>query len=184
MFHPLISTRFVLACLLTAVLGTAAAQTAKRVNNPAPPAVPRAVCLVADFKGIGLNIHDPLERSVKAAEWIQRNSSACTLTQAINIASNRAAWLGTSETAMLTAAIDGLIESRQNAAALVKPTPANTAMVQTGGQDAAANPQATAPAAEAKTTGGTPPAPAAKPNANPAAPASATPAAPAARPAV
>lgn len=184
MFHPLISTRFVLACLLTAVFGTAAAQTAKRVNNPAPPAVPRAICLVADFKGIGLNIHDPVERSVKAAEWIQRNSSACTLTQAINIASNRAAWLGTSETAMLTAAIDGLIESRQNAAALVKPTTANTALVQTGGQDAAANPQATASAAEAKTTGGTPPATAAKPNANPAAPAGAMPAAPAARPAV
>ncbi len=184
MSHPIIPARFVLACLLTAALGTAAAQTARRVNNPAPPAAPRAVCLVADFKAIGLNIHDPVERSVKAAEWIQRNSSACTLTQAINIASNRAAWLGTTDTAMLTAAIDGLIESRQNAAALVKPTPANTAMVQTGGQDAAASPQATAPAAEAKTTGGTSPAPAAKPNANPAAPAGATPAAPAARPAV
>ena len=185
MIQTVISARIVLACLLTAVLGTAAAQTAKRVNNPAPPAAPRAVCLVADFKAIGLNSHDPVERSVKAAEWIQRNSSACTLTQAINIASNRAAWLGTTDTAILTAAIDGLIESRQNAAALVKPTPANTAMVQTGGQDAAASPQATAPAAaEAKTTGGTSPAPAAKPNANPAAPASATPAAPAARPAV
>jgi hypothetical protein len=184
MSHPIVPNRIVLACLLTAVIGTADAQTAKRVNNPAPPAVPRAVCLVADFKGIGLNIHDPVERSVKAAEWIQRNGSACTLTQAINIASNRASWLGTSETAMLTAAIDGMIESRQNAAALVKPTTANTALVQTGGQDAAASPQATAPAAEAKTTGGTPPATAAKPNANPAAPASATPAAPAARPAV
>ena len=118
MTQTVISARIVLACLLTAVLGTAAAQTAKRINNPAPTAAPRAVCLVADFKAIGLNIHDPVERSVKAAEWIQRNSSACTLTQAINIASNRAAWLGTSETAMLTAAIDGLIESRQNAAAL------------------------------------------------------------------
>jgi hypothetical protein len=92
---------------------------------------------------------------------------------------NRAAWLGTTDTAMLTAAIDGLIESRQNAAALVKPTPANTAMVQTGGQDAAASPQATAPAAEAKTTGGTSPAPAAKPETNGAPPASAP-----ARPAV
>ena len=183
MFHPIIPARFALACLLTAALGTAAAQTAKRVSKPAGPAEPRAVCLVADFKAIGLNIHDPMERSVKAAEWIQRNSSACTLTQAINIASNRAAWLGTSETAMLTAAIDGLIESRQNAAALVKPTPANTAMVQTGGQDAAASPQATAPAAEAKTTGGTSPAPAAMPNSNQAAP-GAAPAAPAARPAV
>ena len=184
MSHPIIPARFALACLLTAALGSATAQTTRRVNNPAPPSAPPAVCLVADFKAIGLNIHDPVERSVKATEWIQRNSSACTLTQAINIASNRAAWLGTSETAMLTAAIDGLIESRQNAAALVKPTTANTALVQTGGQDAAASPQATAPAAEAKTTGGTPPAPAAKPNANPAAPAGATPAAPAARPAV
>jgi hypothetical protein len=183
MIQNIVSARIALACLLTAALGTVAAQTAKRVSKPAGPAEPRAVCLVADFKAIGLNIHDPMERSVKAAEWIQRNSSACTLTQAINIASNRAAWLGTTDTAMLTAAIDGLIESRQNAAALVKPTPANTAMVQTGGQDAAANPQATAPAAEAKTTGGTSPAPAAMPNSNQAAP-GAAPAAPAARPAV
>ena len=168
-----------LAWLLSAMLGTAAAQTAKRVSPPAAPAAPRPVCEVAEFKGIGLHTHDPQERSAKAAQWLQRNGSACSLAQAITITSNRSAWLGTADTPLLMASIEGMVESRQNAAALVKPTPANTAMVQTGGQDAAASPQATAPAAEAKTTGGTGPSPAAKPETNGAAPASAP-----ARPAV
>ena len=175
---------FALAWLLSTMLGTAFAQTAKRVNLPAAPAEPRAVCVVAEFKGIGLHSHDPLERSAKASQWLQRNGKACTLAQAITIKSNRATWLGTAETPMVMASIESMVESRQTAAALIKPTPANTALVQTGGQDSAASPQTPAPVAEAKTTGGTNPAPAAKPDANPAAPGRAAPAAPAARPAV
>ena len=175
---------FALAWLLSAMLGTALAQTAKRANLPAAPAEPRAVCVVAEFKGIGLHSHDPQERSAKASQWLQLNSKACSLAQAITIKSNSSTWLGTAETSMLMASIESMVESRQSAAALVKPTPANTALVQTGGQDAAASPQTPAPVAEAKTTGGTNPAPAAKPNANPTAPPSATPTAPAARPAV
>jgi len=97
-FRPL-----ALAWLLSAMLGTAAAQTAKRATPPAAPAEPRPVCVVAEFKGIGLHTHDPQERSVKAAQWLQRNGSACTLAQAITITSNRSAWLGTADTPMLMA---------------------------------------------------------------------------------
>jgi len=106
-----------LAWLLSAMLGTAVAQTAKRVSPPAAPAEPRPVCVVAEFKGIGLHTHDPQERSVKAAQWLQRNGSACSLAQAITITSNRSAWLGTADTPMLMASIEGMVESRQNAAA-------------------------------------------------------------------
>ena len=117
-----------LAWLLTAMLGTATAQTAKRVSPPAAPAEPRPVCVVAEFKGIGLHTHDPQERSVKAAQWLQRNGPACSLAQAITITSNRAAWLGTADTPMLMSSIEGMVESRQNAAAAAQtPTAAAAA---------------------------------------------------------
>ena len=122
-FRPL-----ALAWLLSAMLGTAAAQTAKRATPPAAPAEPRPVCVVAEFKGIGLHTHDPQERSVKAAQWLQRNGSACTLAQTITITSNRSAWLGTADTPMLMSSIEGMVESRQNAAAAAQtPTAAAAA---------------------------------------------------------
>ncbi len=153
-----------LAWLLAATLGTAAAQTARRASPPAAPAEPRPVCVVAEFKGIGLHTHDPQERSVKAAQWLQRNGTACSLAQAITITSNRTAWLGTADTPMLMASIEGMIESRQSAAAAAqaatsaaKPltTPATPA---TATPAAAATPTAAAPAAATTTTSGVPPA--------------------------
>ena len=155
---------FALAWMLSAMPGTAAAQTAKRVSPAAAPAEPRPVCVVAEFKGIGLHTHDPQERSVKAAQWLQRNGTACSLAQAITITSNRSAWLGTADTPMLMASIEGMIESRQSAAAAAqaatsaaKPltTPATPA---TATPAAAATPKAAAPAAATTTTSGVPPA--------------------------
>ncbi len=153
MFKP--NTRLLaLAWLLSAMLGTAAAQTAKRVSPPAAPAEPRAVCVVAEFKGIGLHTHDPQERSIKAAQWLQRNGSACSLAQAITITSNRSAWLGTADTPMLMASIEGMVESRQNAAAAA----------QTATAAAAATPAAAAaPAAATTTSSGAAPAPTNRP---------------------
>ena len=190
-----------LAWLLSAMLGTAAAQTAKRVTPPPAPAEPRPVCVVAEFKGIGLHTHDPQERSVKAAQWLQRNGSACTLAQAITITSNRSAWLGTADTPMLMASIEGMVESRQNAAAATqtataaaKPmTPPGTPPTATPAAAAAAAASAAptaaaAPAAATTTSSGAAPAPtnrpaAAAPVAVPVVVPVAVPAAPAARPA-
>jgi len=193
-FRPL-----ALAWLLSAMLGTAAAQTAKRATPPAAPAEPRPVCVVAEFKGIGLHTHDPQERSVKAAQWLQRNGSACTLAQAITITSNRSAWLGTADTPMLMASIEGMVESRQNAASAAQtataaakpPTTPGTPPTATPAAAAAASAAPTAaaaPAAATTTSSGTAPAPtnrpaAAAPVAVPVVVPVAVPAAPAARPA-
>ena len=146
---------FALAWLLSAMLGAAAAQTAKRVSPPAAPAEPRPVCVVAEFKGIGLHTHDPQERSVKAAQWLQRNGSACSLAQAITITSNRSAWLGTADTPMLMASIESMVESRQNAAAAAAKPPTTPGTPSTATPAAAANPAvapAAAPATAAATT--------------------------------
>ena len=188
---------FALAWLLSAMLGTVAAQTARRVSPPAAPAEPRPACVVAEFKGIGLHTHDPQERSVKAAQWLQRNGSACSLAQAITITSNRSAWLGTADTPLLMASIEGMVESRQNAAAAAataaaKP-PTTPGTPPTATPAAAANPAvapaaAAAPAAATTTSSGVAPAPtnrpaAAAPVAVPVVVPVAVPAAQAARPA-
>ena len=160
---------FALVWLLSAMLGTAAAQTARRVSPPAAPAEPRPACVVAELKGIGLNTHDPQERSVKAAQWLQRNGSACSLAQAITITSNRSAWLGTADTPLLMTSIEGMVESRQNAAAAAqtataaaKPlTTPGTPPAATPGAAAAANPAAAA--AATTTTSGVAPAPTNRP---------------------
>jgi hypothetical protein len=180
-----------LAWLLSAMLGTAAAQTAKRVSSPAEP---RPACVVAEFKGIGLNTHDPQERSVKAAQWLQRNGSACSLAQAITITSNRSAWLGTADTPLLIASIEGMVESRQNAAAAAQTASAAAKPLTTPGTPptatpgAAATPTAAAPVAATTTTSGIAPAPtnraAAAPMAVPVVVPVAVPAAQAARPPV
>ena len=169
MFKPNVPP-LALAWLLTAMLGTAAAQTAKRASPPAAAAEPRAACVVAEFKGLGLNTHDPQERSVKAAQWLQRNGSACSLAQSIIIASNRSAWLGTADTPMLTASIEGMVESRQNAATAAQPatavtkpaaTPGTLPAVTPGAPPASAGTPAAAaiPAAATTTSSGPAPAP-------------------------
>ena len=175
-----------LAWLLSAMLGTAAAQTAKRVSPPAAPAAPRPVCEVAEFKGIGLHTHDPQERSVKAAQWLQRNGPACTLAQAITITSNRSAWLGAADTPLLMASIEGMVESRQNAAAAAVTAAAKP--VTTPETPPSATPAAAAPAAATTTSSGVAPTPpnrpaAAAPVAVPVVVPVAVPAAQAARPA-
>jgi hypothetical protein len=168
------------------MLGTAAAQTAKRVSPPAAPAAPRPVCEVAEFKGIGLHTHDPQERSVKAAQWLQRNGPACTLAQAITITSNRSAWLGAADTPLLMASIEGMVESRQNAAAAAVTAAAKP--VTTPETPPSATPAAAAPAAATTTSSGVAPTPtnrpaAAAPVAVPVVVPVAVPAAQAARPA-
>ena len=177
-----------LAWLLSAMLGTAAAQTAKRVSPPAAPAAPRPVCEVAEFKGIGLHTHDPQERSVKAAQWLQRNGPACTLAQAITITSNRSAWLGAADTPLLMASIEGMVESRQNAAAAAQTATAAAKPVTTPETPPSATPAAAAPAAATTTSSGVAPTPtnrpaAAAPVAVPVVVPVAVPAAQAARPA-
>ena len=159
MSKPFVCPSLALAWLLSAMLATAAAQPAKRVTRPAAPAEPRAVCVVAEFKGIGLLTHDPQERSAKAAQWLQRNGSACTLTQVITITSNRAAWLGTADTPMLMAKLEGMLESLQNAAAAAQTATAAAKPLTTP----ETTPAATPAAAATTTSSGAAPAPTNRP---------------------
>ncbi len=97
------------ALLLAAGLSGAAAQPARR---PAP-VVPKAVCVVADFRTLSLQAHDPAERAALAQGWLRSNASACSPAQLTTLASNRAAWLGNADSPALMGLIDGLIEARE-----------------------------------------------------------------------
>ena len=147
-----------LACLLSALLGTATAQTAKRAAPTAAPAEPVAACLVADFKALGLHTHDPQERSTKVAEWIKRNAAACTQAQAIMISSNRSAWLGTADSPMLMAALEGIIETRQKIAPAVPATatPPMAPVPPVTNATTAAKPATATPAVTNRPVGATP----------------------------
>lgn len=134
------------------------AQT-QSARRPAPP--PKAVCLVADFRSLALQTHDPRERAAQTRDWLGANGSACTPAQLNTLASNRAAWLGNADSPALMGMIDGMIErleARQaaSAAALAAVTTASAAKVK-----AASN----VPATETVTAGTPPPRTAAAPNA-------------------
>ena len=82
--------------------------------QPAKRAVPasRSVCLVSEFRTIGLQIHDPSERSAKAGDWLKSKGAACSASQLAAIVSNRAAWMGTSDSPILMGLVDGIIEAK------------------------------------------------------------------------
>ena len=104
-----------LSLLLTAfATNLAAAQPAKRVS--AKPMTPTPVCLVADFKVIGLENHEPQERLSKAIDWLKKNGTACTLEQAVAVSSNRASWMGNADSPALMGTLEAIIETKQKAA--------------------------------------------------------------------
>jgi hypothetical protein len=78
----------------------------------AQPKGAKPTCLVAEFRSVALQTHDPRERASKATEWLNRYGPSCSETQMKMIASNRGAWLGHADTVMVSGAIDGLIEGK------------------------------------------------------------------------
>lgn len=151
-----------LAALLSLVAGDFAQAQAQNQGSrrPAPP--PKPVCLVADFRTLALDTHDPRERFTKVRDWLRANGSACTAAQLGVLASNRAAWLGNADTPALMGMVDGMIETLEAKQALT----AAASSVKT-----AANAPATPPATETVTAGTPPPRTAAAPNPAAAAPA-------------
>lgn len=125
--------------LALGLAGLAQAQT--RRASPAP----KPVCLVADFRSLALETHDPQQRANASRDWLRANGSACTLAQLGNIASNRAAWLGNADSPALMGMIDGMIEKREATSSAANPA-------------SSASPLAVTQAAPAQTlTAGTPP---------------------------
>lgn len=105
-----------LAAALTAVglagltaLGAAGSAHAQGQRRPAP--TPKPVCLIADFRSLSLQTHDPRERAAQTRDWLRANGSACTAAQLGTLASNRAAWLGNADSPALMGMIDGMIET-------------------------------------------------------------------------
>lgn len=76
------------------------------------PATPAPNCLVSEFRGMALGLHDVAERGRQATEWLRRNASACTEEQLRVLSSNRSAWMGTADTPQLMGLVDGALEAR------------------------------------------------------------------------
>ena len=99
-----------------------AAQAAPR------PAVPGAPCLIAQFRTLALDTHNPAERGALARQWLLRNLPGCSAEKLNLLGSNRPAWLGTADSAELMGLIDTAIEAQaQNDPSLLRklyePTP-------------------------------------------------------------
>ena len=89
--------------------------------QPPRPAVPGAPCLIAQFRAIALDTHNPTERAVLARQWLQRNLAGCAADKLTLLGSNRSAWLGTADSAELMGLIDTAIEAQsQNDPALLR----------------------------------------------------------------
>jgi len=132
------TVRFVLAACLSMPVGPAwsqAAAQAPAANTPATPApaasppaaparpapVPGAPCLIAHFRTIALDTHNPTERALLARQWLQRNLVGCSTDKLNLLSSNRSAWLGTADSAELMGLIDTAIEAQaQNDPALLR----------------------------------------------------------------
>lgn len=106
--------------VLTAGLGTLAhaqlppvptAQTAAK--SPSPAKGPAAAgCLIAEFRTIGLSVHNPSERHERAWNWLRANAKRCSLEQLQAVNNNRSSWLGSSDSPEIMGFVDGIIEYR------------------------------------------------------------------------
>lgn len=132
-----------LAGLIT--LGAAGLANAQGQRRPAPP--PKPVCLVADFRSLALQTHDPRERAAQTRDWLRANGSACTAAQLGTLASNRAAWLGNADSPAVMGMIDGMIETLE----------AKQASAATAAAAAASTVKTAAATATDTVTAGTPP---------------------------
>lgn len=83
--------------------GSGQAASAKSGSGP---------CLIAEFRLIALTTHDPLERQNKSIEWLQQNNANCSLVQLSILHSSKAALMGTSDSTVLSAAFDTIMEKR------------------------------------------------------------------------
>ena len=86
-------------------------------SGPAPSAGNRqpsagAPCLIAEFRTLALDTHNPTERERVALDWMRRNLPGCSVEKLILLGSNRASWLGTADSATTMGMIDTAIEAK------------------------------------------------------------------------
>ena len=89
---------------------TISANLAFSQTKKAVPKEPAPNCFISEFRHIAMSVHEPIERANKAKMWLVQNVSACSLEKLNFINSNRAAWLGTSDSTDFMMTIDSMIE--------------------------------------------------------------------------
>jgi hypothetical protein len=95
--------------VLTSTVNIAFSQTKKKAAKTEPA----FNCFIAEFRHIGLSIHEPIERSNQAKRWLTQNLTACSVEKLVVINANRASWLGTSDSSYFMNALDSMIEFKQ-----------------------------------------------------------------------
>ncbi len=76
----------------------------KNVKADGPP------CVVAEFRALGLDQHDPAKRRAQAMNWLKKRAKNCSVDQLLMIRNNRSQWMGTADSASLAAEVDALLE--------------------------------------------------------------------------
>ena len=76
----------------------------KNVKAEGPP------CVVAEFRALGLDQHDPAKRRTQAMNWLKKRAKNCSVDQLLMIRNNRSQWMGTADSASLAAEVDALLE--------------------------------------------------------------------------
>jgi len=69
-------------------------------------------CIVAEFRTIALETHDPNQRDTRAQDWVKKNAQSCSLAKINFIGANRAAWMGSADNPRLAGMIDVVIEAK------------------------------------------------------------------------
>lgn len=76
----------------------------KNVKADGPP------CVVAEFRSLGLDVHDPAKRRTQAMTWLKKRAKNCSVDQLLMIRNNLSQWMGTADSATLAAEVDALLE--------------------------------------------------------------------------
>lgn len=69
-------------------------------------------CIIAEFRTIALETHDPDQRDARAQDWVRKNAQACSLAKINFIGANRSAWMGSADNPRLAGMIDIVIEAK------------------------------------------------------------------------
>lgn len=68
-------------------------------------------CPIAEFRAIGMETNDVVERRAKALDWLAKKGKQCSPEKLVAIRNNRPQWMGHADSTVVAAAVDALLES-------------------------------------------------------------------------
>lgn len=68
-------------------------------------------CPIAEFRAIGMETQDVVERRAKALDWLAKKGKQCSPEKLVAIRNNRPQWMGHADSTVVAAAVDALLES-------------------------------------------------------------------------